>query len=666
MEITLWGVRGSMASTALDTSFYGGNTACIELCSNAGTRVFFDAGTGLREAGNLLPDSGECYLFITHAHVDHIIGLWFFKPLHSPRWTTHLYLPDWLSYLPDYFFAGGVFPVAFDTLKGSIIQHRIRANEEVCIGADKMRVTAVPTCHPDGCLGYRVDVDAARFFYSGDHEIMANEASRAAAAEMLRDTDIAVVDATYDHNDYKEGWGHSAWEDWVAVSCGTGARNLILTHHEVGRSDQELDRVAQELHVSAIPDGPGVYLARENMHFSPDGPIPSAHLESDWMLRFLDELSQYKDESVTLDRILAMARTITNADAGTIFLVDNDELVFAYTHNDSLFSVSDAHKSAYSTSRLPITEESIAGYVACTGEALNLDDVRKLPPDAPYRFNDEFDKKTGYRTKSMLSVPFLDLEGRISGVLQVINRLTLGAPRQTAPFTLNMVYTVRLLAREAGGVVMHNALYRKNVYNILKMARVHDPSETGPHAERVGAVAAELYQRWVGKSGLPPEKIRYEKSRIRLAAMLHDVGKVGISDLILKKPGKLTDEEFAVMCRHTEIGASILAGDTSDISRLAHDIALHHHQQWDGRGYPAIDGKTLAGEDIPLGARLVAIADVFDALVSTRHYKKPWRMEDALEFIEKKAGEHFDPHLAACMRELADMLHLIYQRFPDL
>ncbi|MDR2800486.1 MAG: HD domain-containing protein, partial [Desulfovibrio sp.] len=153
---------------------------------------------------------------------------------------------------------------------------------------------------------------------------------------------------------------------------------------------------------------------------------------------------------------------------------------------------------------------------------------------------------------------------------------------------------------------------------------------------------------------------------IRLAAMLHDIGKVGISDLILKKPGKLTDDEFAVMRGHAAIGAAILAEDLSDISALSQDIALHHHQKWNGRGYPAIEGKTPAGESIPLGARMVAVADVFDALVSPRCYKKPWSFAEALELLRKEAGEHFDPHLVECMVEIRDLLPLIYERFPDV
>jgi response regulator RpfG family c-di-GMP phosphodiesterase len=266
----------------------------------------------------------------------------------------------------------------------------------------------------------------------------------------------------------------------------------------------------------------------------------------------------------------------------------------------------------------------------------------------------------------MLTLPFFDKTGQVSGILQLINSLD---PRtgKPCPFTSSMEFNARLLAREVSSALEHSVLERKGIYGILRMAAVHDPSETGPHAERVGSIAAELYQRWAEKLEETPnrDRVRYEKNRIRLAAMLHDIGKVGISDLILKKPGKLTEEEFAVMRGHSEIGASILAEDASDISSLSQDIALHHHQKWNGRGYPSIGEKTPGGEAIPLSARIVAIADVFDALVSPRCYKKPWSLADALGLLRKEAGEHFDPALVECMLELSDMLPLIYERFPD-
>ncbi|UTF59331.1 two-component system response regulator [Gilvimarinus sp. DA14] len=129
---------------------------------------------------------------------------------------------------------------------------------------------------------------------------------------------------------------------------------------------------------------------------------------------------------------------------------------------------------------------------------------------------------------------------------------------------------------------------------------------------------------------------------IRQAAPMHDVGKIGIPDAILLKPGRLTTEEFEHMKAHAQIGANILRGSQSPLIKLAHTLALEHHEKWDGSGYP----KGLRGEQISLEARIVAIADVFDALTSKRPYKPAWPTADAFALIADQAGHHFDPALA--------------------
>ena len=662
MNIFLRGVRGSIANPVPETAFYGGNTTCIEMHGDDGALLFFDAGTGLREAGNLLPESGECHIFISHGHIDHIVGLWFFKPLHSPEWTTHLYLPDWLMRLPDQFFTSGMFPVPFSHLNGRVIQHQISAGDHVAI-TPQTTVTALSANHPGNGLAYRARTEAATFFYSGDHEITPE--TKAATLAMLDKADIAVVDAMFSRKDYIAGWGHSTWEDWLEVAGQAGVKHLVLSHHAPERSDLELDGLDQQLVKRLESAALSVYIGREGLHFGPDGAIPPIRQESDWLLRFLNELGSYREEGAILDITLAKAREISHADAGTIYLVENGDLIFAYTHNDSLFSVNSAYKHAYSRIRLPMDETSVVGYVAATGNPVLLDDARVLPEDAPYRFNSEFDEHTGYQSVSMLTVPFSNSRGKVLGVMQLINSLDTRTGKP-CPFTPDMLYTVRLLAREVGSVIQYRALQRRNVHNILRMATMHDPSETGMHAERVGSIAAELFQRWAIRQKLEPQVIRFEKSNLRLAAMLHDVGKVGISDLILKKPGKLTEKEFLVMRDHTRYGATILETDNDDLSDLARDIALHHHQKWNGQGYAdSTDEGRLAGEEIPLAARITAVADVFDALVSPRCYKNGWTFEAAFAHLCKESGKHFDPLLVTCMEEIRGMLKLIYLRYPD-
>ena len=169
----------------------------------------------------------------------------------------------------------------------------------------------------------------------------------------------------------------------------------------------------------------------------------------------------------------------------------------------------------------------------------------------------------------------------------------------------------------------------------LAIAAEFRDDETGRHTERVGEATALLGQAL----GMDEEDLFL----LRRAAPLHDVGKIGIPDDILRKPGPLTGEEWAKMKEHTTIGALILAGGRSRIIQLAEEIARSHHERWDGTGYP--EGR--AGESIPLVARLVMVADVFDALSSDRVYRDAWPTAEVLDYIRKQAGQQFDPRIAA-------------------
>jgi putative two-component system response regulator len=156
---------------------------------------------------------------------------------------------------------------------------------------------------------------------------------------------------------------------------------------------------------------------------------------------------------------------------------------------------------------------------------------------------------------------------------------------------------------------------------------------TGRHTRRVGVRAAAL----AAKVGLATPEV----DLIRRAAPLHDVGKIAIPDAILRKPGRLTGEEFAVMREHTVVGARILSGGRSPLMIVAETIARSHHERWDGGGYP----EGLAGADIPVAARIVGIADAFDAITSSRPYRTAWSPKMALEEIRTSAGSQFDPEL---------------------
>jgi putative two-component system response regulator len=174
-------------------------------------------------------------------------------------------------------------------------------------------------------------------------------------------------------------------------------------------------------------------------------------------------------------------------------------------------------------------------------------------------------------------------------------------------------------------------LARLELVHRLALAAEYRDDDTHQHAQRIGHAAALL----AAGQGLPSGTVE----RIRLAAPLHDIGKIAIPDSILLKPGKLTAEEFEIIKSHTLIGARILGDSRSQLLRTAAEIALTHHERWDGGGYPS----GLAGDAIPLAGRLVAVADVFDALVHRRPYKQPWPVDEAAAEILGQSSRHFDP-----------------------
>jgi putative two-component system response regulator len=146
-----------------------------------------------------------------------------------------------------------------------------------------------------------------------------------------------------------------------------------------------------------------------------------------------------------------------------------------------------------------------------------------------------------------------------------------------------------------------------------------------------------------------------------LAAPMHDVGKIGIPDAILLKPGKLDPQEWEIMKSHSQIGAEIIGEHDSPLLGMARTVALTHHEKWNGQGYP----HGLAGREIPLEGRIVSIADVYDALTSVRPYKRAWSSQEAIELIRREAGQSFDPELVALFEELLPQVREIGELYRD-
>lgn len=356
-------------------------------------------------------------------------------------------------------------------------------------------------------------------------------------------------------------------------------------------------------------------------------------------LRILLDFGKIINKTKSLDTVLELmadfARDIIDADRCSIFIYDkhHDELVSKVAHDIEPIRIS--------------AQKGVAGYAALSKETSIVVDAYN-----DYRFNPEIDKMTGYLTQSILAVPLLDNYGNTIGVFQALNK-------NNSVFTNLDAETLLLISNYAASSIENAILYDKlkdtqtKIINKLSSAAEFKDLETSRHTKRVGLYSALLAEKY----GLSKNEI----ATIELTAPMHDVGKIGIPDDIILKPGRLTCEEFEIVKNHTHIGYKLLDDEENEYLKIAALISLEHHERFDGSGYPY----SKKGEEISIYGRIVAIADVFDALISERPYKKAWDFEEALCFLRENSGTHFDPKIIVLFFENLTRIREIHQSLMD-
>jgi len=348
------------------------------------------------------------------------------------------------------------------------------------------------------------------------------------------------------------------------------------------------------------------------------------------------KLSSEKDLDKLLNIILEDACQLCQADAGTFYLEKNNKLEYKISRNLTLeekMGKKDFLKSV-TPHALPISNKSIAGWSAKNREILNIKDLNFIQK-CPYSHNTEFEEKTGYRCKSMLTVPIIDRDKKLVGVFQLINKTV---KLKTTFFTRTDEKLAESLASQAA-VAIRNAQLTDELKSaqletiyVLGEAAEYKDKETGDHIKRVATFSKIIAENL----GLDDDFIEI----IYQSSPLHDIGKIGIPDKILTKPGKLTADEWKIMKEHTTLGYNLLKDSKSEVIKTASEIAYTHHERWDGKGYP----RGIAGEKIPLAGRIVALSDFFDALTSERPYReKPFSLSETFSLIENDRGKHFCP-----------------------
>lgn len=379
------------------------------------------------------------------------------------------------------------------------------------------------------------------------------------------------------------------------------------------------------------------------------------------------ELNRIRDFDRLMDRILTEARRTCDAEAGAVFTIDGDHLECRHIQNEALVG----RRGRVFSQRIvrSLTLGTVAGSTAMTGRTFRLDDAYAIPPELGIEFDKGRDLDAGYVTRALLSLPLANSDGEIRGVLQLANP---GGEEAGRTFTDEDQKVVEHVAALAAMAIERTAMTKAMVMRMIAMAELRDPTETGAHVQRVSEYSKILYEHWAGGHGVTDREYESALDRLATAAMLHDVGKMGIPDAILKKPGRLDDREYAVMQRHTVIGARLFKGLRTDFDDIAREVALHHHERWDGGGYPgplAIDAdlgeavepvrRGLAGEEIPIFARIVGLADVFDALSSRRAYKEAWDEAQVVQTLREESGRHFDPELVEIALDNLDRLRAV-------
>ena len=374
------------------------------------------------------------------------------------------------------------------------------------------------------------------------------------------------------------------------------------------------------------------------------------------LLAYSSYINQFEDVNTIMELMLTEAMDSSSADGGTVYLVEHGKLRFSYVRNDTLFK-DDSLSRPYLNSELPIDASSLSGYSVVSGKPLNIPDVENLD-GFPFKFNRAYDNASGYQTISALTVPVFSMKDNPIAVLQLIN--SKNSDGSIKPFDAADERYIELMTGQTMPFILRSIMTKSLIESMLKISNLRDPLETAGHVNRVGAYSAEIYNSWAMYKKLDKSTIRYEMDILRLAAMLHDIGKVAIPDAILKKTSKLDEDEFAIMRSHCYLGAMLYAKPVSKLEKAAYEITLNHHQRWDGNGYSGSpDCHKLKGEEIPLFARIVTVADVIDALLSQRSYKKAWTFEEAMAEIGNNSGTQFDPEVVEAAFRIKDTLKAI-------
>ena len=388
------------------------------------------------------------------------------------------------------------------------------------------------------------------------------------------------------------------------MTCMSSLDRLSIIHNSLQKQNEEI--LAKPFERNNSPSQPGE--------------LPSDPMLA--MLKIARTISAEIDLDTLLTTIAEQTRLVLNADRCTVFLIDKEK--------NELWSRI-ALGIGSEEIRFPI-DKGLAGHVALSGETINIQNAY-----TDSRFNKEIDIQTGYKTNNILCMPIRNIKYEIIGVFQVLNKFNGDFTNQDEDLLVTIGSNAGialenniLFNRQQKMLEEQKALFSSFIDTLAASIDARDKITSG-HSSRV-----RMYAEIISKE----LKIEHEKIQsISKAALLHDIGKIGIRDSVLQKEGRLTPEEYDHIKTHVEITHDILSKiSTSKSFEDVVDIASSHHEKFDGTGY----FRGLSGENIPVGGRILAVADVFDAITSVRHYRDKMPIKNAIDILIQGMNAHFD------------------------
>ncbi|HOP32266.1 MAG TPA: HD domain-containing protein [Candidatus Hydrothermia bacterium] len=355
-----------------------------------------------------------------------------------------------------------------------------------------------------------------------------------------------------------------------------------------------------------------------------------------------------------LERIVDEAMQLAGCDGGTIYTLREGHLIFKISKNRVLQkeNFSDDISEILKVKEVPLTKDSLSGYVALTKAILSFPD-RKSAIERGFVFDSVALSGVDYTVESSLTMPLITSEGNVEGILQLVNARE---GERIVPFKPETIEIMKFFTSQAAAAMQNARLIEQlketqldAIYMLSTVAEFRD-KVTGDHIKRISKVSY-IVARTIGMDREFSELILY-------ASPMHDIGKIAIPDSILNKPSRLTPQEWEIMKKHTIYGASIIKESKYPLFQMAKNIALNHHERYDGNGYP----NGVEGEQIPIEARIVQVADVFDALVSERPYKSAWNFGDAFDYLKKLKGEQFDPNAVDAFFDKQELIFKLYTK----